>query len=629
MKNIFKSGFLLLVFVSFLSIKTISAYAAVDFSDIENSYARDAIKELAEKGIINGYPGGEFKPATDISRQDFAIILAKALKLDTTSHSNEPTFTDVPSSHYSYSAIEAATKAGLINGVGGGKFGIGSSLTREEMATLFARALGGDITGLGEQLAFADQQSISAWARDAVGFAVASNLITGDTLNRFNPQGVAERQQVALVASRFLKQIDQLNPEPKPESTPSPEPTPEPKPEPKPSPEPTPEPKPEPKPSPEPTPEPTPPPSIIPVTGISINGASGNLQVGETKTITATVTPANATNKTVTWTSSNVNVATVDSQGKVTAIGAGDAIITATTVNGLKKATTMIQVMIPVVPVTGITLNERSGNLKVGETKTITETVVPANATNKTVTWTSSNVNVATVDSQGKVTAIGEGSATITVTTVDGLKTATAIIEVFVPVPVTGITLNETSGNLQVGDTRTLTATVTPANATNKSVTWTSSDENVATVDSQGKVTAIGEGSATITATTVDGLISATATYIVISLGPIVGVTHINLNAFSFDIGEQAYIDGSPILDGANVLDQITVSSGNIVGSAIYNSNDHKILIYLTGASRGHTVTLKNTITDQSGNNIIATTAKSIDNPVPENGVFVWTWAKQ
>ena len=71
------------------------------------------------------------------------------------------------------------------------------------MATLFARALDGETNGLGEQLTFADQHKISAWARDAVGFAVASNLMTGDTLNRFNPQGIAERQQVALVASRF------------------------------------------------------------------------------------------------------------------------------------------------------------------------------------------------------------------------------------------------------------------------------------------------------------------------------------------------------------------------------------------------------------------------------------------
>jgi len=95
---------------------------------------------------------------------------------------------------------------------------------------------------------------------------------------------------------------------------------------------------------------------------------------------------------------------------------------------------------------------------------------------------------------------------------------------------VKGITLNETSGNLQVGETKTLTATVTPANATNNNVTWTFSDEKVAIVDSQGKVTAIGEGNVTITVTAVDGLKTATATYTVISLGPIVGVTNIGLN---------------------------------------------------------------------------------------------------
>ena len=123
--------------------------------------------------------------------------------MNLTNSPSTPTFTDIPTTHYAYPAIEAAVKAGLINGIGDGKFGVGSGLTRQEMATLFARALDGETNGLGEQLTFADQHKISAWARDAVGFAVASNLMTGDTLNRFNPQGIAERQQVALVASRF------------------------------------------------------------------------------------------------------------------------------------------------------------------------------------------------------------------------------------------------------------------------------------------------------------------------------------------------------------------------------------------------------------------------------------------
>ncbi|WP_025117311.1 Ig-like domain-containing protein, partial [Lysinibacillus fusiformis] len=134
------------------------------------------------------------------------------------------------------------------------------------------------------------------------------------------------------------------------------------------------------------------------------------------------------------------NVASVDSQGKVTAIGEGNAIITATTVNGLKTATAVIQVMIPVVPVTGITLNETSGNLKVGETKTITETVVPANATNKNVIWNSSDDTIAKVDNRGEVTAVAPGLATITVTTVAGQLTETYIATVNPTVTISGTT---------------------------------------------------------------------------------------------------------------------------------------------------------------------------------------------
>lgn len=157
MKNIIISIVFLLSFVvSFFSINTVT-FAAVDFSDVETSYAKKAINELVEKGIINGYPDGEFRPTAAITRQDFAIIIAKALNLNITNSPSTPTFTDIPTTHYSYPAIEAAVKAGLINGIGDVKFGVGAGLTREEMATLFARALGGDSTGLGEQLTFADQ----------------------------------------------------------------------------------------------------------------------------------------------------------------------------------------------------------------------------------------------------------------------------------------------------------------------------------------------------------------------------------------------------------------------------------------------------------------------------------------
>ncbi|MCI7356985.1 MAG: Ig-like domain-containing protein [Parabacteroides sp.] len=151
------------------------------------------------------------------------------------------------------------------------------------------------------------------------------------------------------------------------------------------------------------------------------------------------------------------------------------------------------------VSVTGVTLEPTSLSLFTGDTAPLTATVQPSDATNQNVTWESSNTEVATVDANGKVTAVGEGNATITVTTVDGSKTATCIVTV--TVPVTGVKLNKETLELFTDGSETLTATVEPGNATNKNVTWSSSDETIATVDNNGTVTAVGAGKATITAT--------------------------------------------------------------------------------------------------------------------------------
>ena len=163
------------------------------------------------------------------------------------------------------------------------------------------------------------------------------------------------------------------------------------------------------------------------------------------------------------------------------------------------------------IKVEGVSLNVTSVELTEGDQTTLTATINPSNATNKNVTWTSSDNNVATV-ANGKVTAVKAGTATITVKTEDGNKTATCTVTVTAQTyPVESVTLDKTSVELTEGDEVTLTATVNPANATNKNVTWTSSDNAVATV-ANGKVTAVKAGTATITVTTEDGNKTATCT---------------------------------------------------------------------------------------------------------------------
>ena len=165
------------------------------------------------------------------------------------------------------------------------------------------------------------------------------------------------------------------------------------------------------------------------------------------------------------------------------------------------------------IPVEGVTLNAQNLTLNMGETSTLEATIIPDNATNKNVTWISENENIASVDN-GVVTTIGEGETTITVITEDGEKTATCNITVLPnedpeEIPVEEITLNTQNVTLEIGETSTLEATIIPDNATNKNVTWTSEDENIASVNN-GVVTAIGPGETTITVTTEDGQKTAT-----------------------------------------------------------------------------------------------------------------------
>ena len=247
---------------------------------------------------------------------------------------------------------------------------------------------------------------------------------------------------------------------------------------------------------------------VYPVTSVSLDKTTCELTVGGEVTLTATVKPDNATNKNVTWSTSDASVATV-ADGKVTALKAGNATITVTTEDGGKTATCAVKVDAKVYPVTSVSLDKTTCELTVGGEVTLTATVKPDNATNKNVTWSTSDASVATV-ADGKVTALKAGTTTITVTTEDGSKTATCAVTVKAKVyPVTGVALDKTTCEMTVGGNVTLTATINPANATNKNVTWSTSDATVATVVN-GKVTALKAGTATITVTTEDGSKTAT-----------------------------------------------------------------------------------------------------------------------
>ena len=247
---------------------------------------------------------------------------------------------------------------------------------------------------------------------------------------------------------------------------------------------------------------------VVLVSGITLSETSLILQPDEMKTLTATVLPTDADNPTVTWESSNEDVAEVNNRGRVIANGIGTCTITCRATDGSGVYAECAVTVRDFQPVTGITLSETSisFSLPTNTTKTLTATVSPSNATNKDVTWSSSSTSIATVDQTGKVTAKAAGSCTITATAADG-SGVKATCAVTVTQLVTGITLSQTSLTLTLpsSTTKTLTATVKPSNATNKNVTWSSSNTSIATVDQTGKVTAVAEGTCTVTCTAKDG----------------------------------------------------------------------------------------------------------------------------
>ncbi|OPH56017.1 hypothetical protein BC351_29445 [Paenibacillus ferrarius] len=263
---------------------------------------------------------------------------------------------------------------------------------------------------------------------------------------------------------------------------------------------------------------------VIAVTSVVLDPSTLSLAAGgSAATVTATVYPSNATNKKITWSSSNESVATVDATGVVTPKAAGTATITVTTEDGGKTATSEVTVQAEVIAVTSVVLDPSTLSLAAGgSAATVTATVYPSNATNKKVTWSSSNESVATVDATGVVTPKAAGTATITVTTEDGGKTATSEVTVQAEViAVTSVVLDPSTLSLAAGGSAaTVTATVYPSNATNKKVTWSSSNESVATVDATGVVTPKAAGTATITVITEDGGKTATSLVTVKSASP-------------------------------------------------------------------------------------------------------------
>ena len=242
------------------------------------------------------------------------------------------------------------------------------------------------------------------------------------------------------------------------------------------------------------------------VTGATVEPEEVTMLIGTKTQLTGEPVPKWAVNPATTWASNDETIATVDDRGLVSALAEGETTITATTEEGSYSATSRITVT-PFIPVTAVTLDESDIELELPKTIThqLTVTLEPENATNSNILWRSYDESIATVDEYGKVTGVAEGETIVTVMSENGGLTDRASITVTGYIAVTGVTVEPETLELAPEQTGQLTATVEPEDASNKNHSWISDDEDIATVNDSGLVTAVAEGTVFITVITEEG----------------------------------------------------------------------------------------------------------------------------
>ena len=250
----------------------------------------------------------------------------------------------------------------------------------------------------------------------------------------------------------------------------------------------------------------------ISVSGVELNVNTLSLQEGNSELLTATVTPEDAEDKSVIWSTSNASVVEVDN-GKVTAIGEGTATVTVITMDGGYKAFCKVEVKKaedPIISVSGVTFKEDRVTLKSGETGMLQIAIEPSNATNQAVTFESADPEIVTVSDTGEIKAVKAGKTVIQVITIDGEKKAYCTVEVIEEVindtiAVETVNIVPNKQELTVGESANLAVQITPSTATNQKVIWISNDESILKVEQDGKITAIKAGQTTVVAKTEDG----------------------------------------------------------------------------------------------------------------------------
>ncbi len=236
---------------------------------------------------------------------------------------------------------------------------------------------------------------------------------------------------------------------------------------------------------------------VIPVENITLSIAKATIDINEATSTSVTVSPTNATQQSVTYSSNDESIAKVNHNGVVTGVGVGSAYISAAAGNKTSHVkVTVTETFAAFVAVDSVTFTIAKNSLDAGENVATTVSILPPNATDQTVTYSSDNISIASVSDTGTVLGIGTGNTTLTATV--GGKSST--VQVDVAERVVNVTLTVANSALEIGETTTTNVLLYPSNVANPTITYLSDNTSVATVADNGSITAIGEGSATITA---------------------------------------------------------------------------------------------------------------------------------
>ena len=324
-----KSMFLVAA-LAFCLVFGLVAAAFAAFPDINGHWAQAQLEKWVEQGLAKGYPDGTFKPDNQVTRAEFVALLNRAW--DNQNPGAKCDFTDVKASDWYYQEVAAVAEAGYVSGYGDKTFRPNNPINRVEAGAIIARLLklpAGDESALA---AFKDAAAIGAWAKGSISALAAEKLLGGYPDGTFKPANPITRAEAIVLIDRSLAYSGEGG-------------------------------------------------EVIPVTGVKLNKDKLSLSVSSTAQLEATVEPADATNKNVTWSSSDEEIATVDETGKVKGIKVGKATITVTTKDGNRTATCEVNVY-----------RSGGGGGGGGSSKTVSVTLVP----------TASGIgNVATVNITG------------------------------------------------------------------------------------------------------------------------------------------------------------------------------------------------------------------------------------